>query len=230
VSASTEPSSNLAVSPGRGSDQASHPGAAPKPRLALLVASVGGLGYIPIAPGTFGSVAGLVLVALPLLASIRATHVGGPFGVAEIVVGRPRVDAILLLDFLIAVVTAAMGVWSADRAAQFWQRKDPQQVVIDEVSGQHLAVVLGLAAPLWRKPAPMVWENAGAMGRMAFDSLLSWKYLLVGFILFRVFDIWKPFPARQAESLPGGWGIMADDWVAGVYAAIGLWMVRVAGF
>jgi len=58
---------------------------------------------------------------------------------------------------------------------------------------------------------------------------LNWKYLLLGFILFRVFDIWKPFPVRQAESLPGGWGIMADDWVAGVYAAIGLWLARAAG-
>ncbi|HXW61431.1 MAG TPA: phosphatidylglycerophosphatase A [Candidatus Acidoferrales bacterium] len=230
MSASTEPSSNVAVSPARGPDQAGHRGRAPKPRLALFVASAGGLGYIPIAPGTFGSVAGLALVALPLLAPIRATRMRGPFGVAEIAVGNPRIDTILLLYFLVAVVTAAMGVWSAGRAARFWQRKDPQQVVIDEVSGQHLAVVLGVAAPLWRKPAQMVWENSGAVARIAFDSLLSWKYLLVGFILFRVFDIWKPFPARQAESLPGGWGIMADDWVAGVYAAIGLWIVRAAGF
>ena len=54
----------------------------------------------------------------------------------------------------------------------------------------------------------------------------NWKYLLLGFILFRVFDIWKPFPARQAESLPGGLGIMADDWIAGIYAALGLWIAR----
>ncbi len=59
---------------------------------------------------------------------------------------------------------------------------------------------------------------------------LVWKYLLAGFILFRLFDIWKPFPARQAEALPGGWGIMADDWVAGIYAAICLWLARSAGF
>jgi phosphatidylglycerophosphatase A len=51
----------------------------------------------------------------------------------------------------------------------------------------------------------------------------------LGFILFRVFDIWKVFPARQAESLPGGWGIMADDWAAAVYAGIGLWIARAAG-
>ncbi len=58
---------------------------------------------------------------------------------------------------------------------------------------------------------------------------VRWKYLLLGFILFRLFDIWKPFPVRQAESLPGGWGIMADDWVAAVYAGIGLWIARAAG-
>jgi phosphatidylglycerophosphatase A len=97
-----------------------------------------------------------------------------------------------------------LGVWAADRCAAYWGAKDPQTVVIDEVSGQHLACALGLAA-------------------------LNWKYLLLGFILFRVFDIWKPFPARQAESLPGGWGIMADDWIAGIYAAIGLWLARAAG-
>ena len=57
-------------------------------------------------------------------------------------------------------------------------------------------------------------------------GLPNWKYLLLGFILFRVFDIWKPWPVRQAEKLPGGWGIMADDWVAGIYAALGLWLAR----
>jgi phosphatidylglycerophosphatase A len=59
--------------------------------------------------------------------------------------------------------------------------------------------------------------------------MAGWKYLLAGFILFRVFDIWKPWPVRQAEKLPGGWGIMADDWVAGVYAALGLSLLRWLG-
>jgi phosphatidylglycerophosphatase A len=83
------------------------------------------------------------------------------------------------------------------------QSKDPQIVVVDEVAGQ-LICYLGLATPR--------------------TFALDWKYLLLGFILFRVFDIWKPFPARQAESLPGGLGIMADDWIAGIYAALGLWI------
>ncbi len=106
---------------------------------------------------------------------------------------------------LAAVVVAAFGVWASDRVAKYSHRKDPQFIVIDEVSGQQLTYLLGFA----------VGGN--------------WKYLLLGFILFRVFDIWKPFPARQAESLPGGWGIMADDWIAGIYAAIGLWLARAAG-
>ena len=51
-------------------------------------------------------------------------------------------------------------------------------------------------------------------------SILNWKFLLAGLLLFRLFDISKPFPCRRLETLPGGWGIMADDWMAGVYAAI----------
>ena len=71
--------------------------------------------------------------------------------------------------------------------------------MIDEVAGQLIALI---AVPV------------------------SWKCLLAGFILFRVFDIWKPFPARQAESLHGGLGIMADDWIAGAYAALVLGLAR----
>jgi phosphatidylglycerophosphatase A len=101
-------------------------------------------------------------------------------------------------------------------------------VVIDEVSGQHLSLLIGLAIPVWWKPTATVSYDH-MLGLISFHSVLNWKYLLLGLILFRVFDIWKPFPARQAESLPGGWGIMADDWIAGVYAAIGLWIARAAG-
>lgn len=105
---------------------------------------------------------------------------------------------------MIAAVLAFIGVWAANRVAAFSGIKDPQFVVIDETSGQFLALFLALAP-------------------------VNWKYLLLSFILFRVFDIWKPFPVRQAESLPAGWGIMADDWVAGIYAALGLWLARAAG-
>ena len=74
-------------------------------------------------------------------------------------------------------------------------------------------------------------EVSGQIDRLllAIRTLLQLENLLLGFILFRVFDIWKPFPARQAESLPGGLGIMADDWIAGIYAALGLWIARAIG-
>jgi phosphatidylglycerophosphatase A len=52
---------------------------------------------------------------------------------------------------------------------------------------------------------------------------LNWKSLLAGFLLFRLFDIWKPFPVRRAEALPRGWGILADDIAAGLYAALVLY-------
>ncbi|HEV2306789.1 MAG TPA: phosphatidylglycerophosphatase A [Candidatus Acidoferrales bacterium] len=105
---------------------------------------------------------------------------------------------------LVALVVAVVGVAAASRVAKFTGKTDPQIVVIDEVSGQFLTYLLALAP-------------------------LNWKYLLLGFILFRGFDVWKPFPARQAESLPGGWGIMADDWIAGIYAAMGIWIARALG-
>jgi len=108
------------------------------------------------------------------------------------------------LDYLIVLLVAMLGVYVADRAAKYSGKKDPQFVVIDEVSGQMIAYF-----------SPF--------------TLLNWKSFLLGFILFRVFDIWKPFPARQAESLPGGLGIMADDWIAGFYAALGLLAARAVG-
>jgi len=84
-----------------------------------------------------------------------------------------------------------------------------------------LALLLGLA-PLTAPGTFLNPTDAQAFALYTGMSLLNWKYLLAGFVLFRVFDIWKPFPCRRLENLRGGWGIMADDWMAGVYAAIGL--------
>jgi phosphatidylglycerophosphatase A len=104
--------------------------------------------------------------------------------------------AALLAGF---VVLALAGVWAAHRTAARESREDPGIVVIDEVTGQMLTFAF-LAPTI---PA-----------------------LLLGFFTFRVFDILKPPPARQAESLPGGLGIMADDWFAGVYACLALHGLR----
>jgi phosphatidylglycerophosphatase A len=197
-----------------------------KPRFALFVASAAGLGYLPKAPGTWGSLGGVIVAVLPYAFFTVLARTTG----CNVVVGFPGrpVDPFLVLQLLIAAVVAATGVWSATRAANYWRLKDPQQVVIDEVSGQHLALLLAWSVASWSPTAQITGTHVQAID-IRFDAVLNWKYLLLGFILFRVFDIWKPFPARQAESLPGGWGIMADDWVAGIYAAIGLWIARAAG-
>jgi phosphatidylglycerophosphatase A len=185
-----------------------------KPRFALLIATACGLGYLPKAPGTWGSIGGLALV------TAVAIYCGTiPFSEFP----RDHDPYIHVGTFL---VTCVVGLWSASRAARFWGEKDPQRVVIDEVSGQYLAIMVGAGMPNTLSHRDFQFSQ---LGNFTWHSALDWKYLLLGFILFRAFDIWKPFPARQAESLPGGLGIMADDWIAGFYAAILLWLARVAG-
>jgi phosphatidylglycerophosphatase A len=119
---------------------------------------------------------------------------------------------------VLLVILGGIGVWSSSKAAEFAGIKDPQFVVIDEVAGQHLTLVL----PLIPIALPNLHSHMDLSTFAIFSalSLVNWKYLLLGFLFFRIFDIWKPYPVRQLERLPGGWGIMADDWMAGVYAAV----------
>ena len=133
--------------------------------------------------------------------------------------------ALLLIPSLVALVTVGLlGVWSSSSTATYAGLKDPQHVVVDEVSGMHLTLVLAIM-PVGLPTGLLPADEATVFGLYSAFSLLNWKYLLLGFILFRVFDIWKPWPIRRLEKLPGGWGIMADDWMAGIYAAI---LLRVA--
>jgi len=185
-----------------------------KPRLAFALATAGGVGYAPKAAGTFGSLVGAALAWLTTVVWLT-TRIGvagketlldfagrmitGSHWISESTI----VPLILLLpSILVLFAVAFIGVRAAAKTAHYLGAEDPQCVVIDEVSGQHIALLLGLGL-----------------------HLFNWKYLLLGFILFRVFDIWKPFPVRQLEKLPGGWGIMADDWMAAVYAALVLRLV-----
>jgi phosphatidylglycerophosphatase A len=186
-----------------------------KPRLSYLIATSLGLGYLRPGPGTWGSLAGLALAAL---FAIRNDW---------IVFGRWRVSSEMTGHLLFVLVSLA-GVWAAGRVAKHCGKTDPQFVVIDEVSGQWLTLMVGSAHVfVSHSSTGTVWFAADVSFFGAVP--LNWKYLLLGFILFRGFDIWKPFPVRQAEALPGGWGIMADDWLAAVYAAAGLWIARWLG-
>jgi len=135
-------------------------------RLALLLATCGNVGYVPIAPGTAGSAA-----ALALLWALRRTESAA-------------------LEVAVLVVLSAAGVWSAGVAERHIGRTDPGVVVIDEVVGMLITLAL------------LPVNVAGAC---------------VGFLLFRVLDTVKPWPAGRFEALPGGFGVMADDAMAAVY-------------
>ena len=94
------------------------------------------------------------------------------------------------------VVVTGLGIWAASRTERILGAKDPGKVVVDEVAGQMIALL-----PL----------SVFALGR---------GWIIVSFILFRLFDIFKPYPARRFEALRAGLGIMADDLVAGIYAGV----------
>jgi phosphatidylglycerophosphatase A len=140
---------------------------------AIWIATAGGAGYFPVAPGTAGSLVGLAVVV----------------GLGQLPLQRPAAIAVLAAS---CAALFALGVWAAGEAEDFFGRTDPGQVVVDEVVGQMLTFLLLPHA--------------------------TWKWLAGGFLLFRAFDIVKPFPARQAERIPRGWGIMLDDVVAGLYS------------
>ena len=197
-----------------------------KPGLSIFLATACGLGYLPKAPGTWGSLGGILVTMFPYLALYAAAKVMGGIDITISSQGW-NINPLFAVELAMGIAIAAIGVWTATRAASYWGEEDPQKVVIDEVSGQQITLVLGCALPV-AHTAASAWQ-AQYWGLVLSFIPLNWKYLVVGFILFRVFDIWKPFPARQFERLHGGWGIMADDWMAGIYAAIGLWIARAAG-
>jgi phosphatidylglycerophosphatase A len=193
-----------------------------KPRLAYAIATVLGTGYLKPAPGTWGSAVGLLVavVAHPftwflLLGKGIEVAVGKT---APLLTGYGGTLLLLVPSVAVWLLLAALGVGAGRSVSQYSGVKDPQFVVIDEVSGVHLALILSLA-PLAHLTL-LRPEDAATFALYSGMSILNWKFLLAGFLLFRFFDITKPFPCRRLEKLPGGWGIMADDWMAGVYAAI----------
>ncbi len=120
--------------------------------------------------------------------------------VLQRLVGDARTFSIAVA--VLGIILYGVGVWAASRAEKYFGATDPGAVVIDEVAGQILTFIL--------RPLP------------------GWLWLLAGLGLFRLFDVLKPFPARRAERLPGGWGIMTDDVVAGAYSAVALFLLGLA--
>ncbi|HXE74099.1 MAG TPA: phosphatidylglycerophosphatase A [Candidatus Xenobia bacterium] len=115
--------------------------------------------------------------------------------------------------YLIALVAlCVVAWWSTEQALRHWPGKDPQAVVIDEIVGQ--------------------WVSYGGLLVAAAPPLAAagWKYVVAGFILFRAFDVLKPFPIRRSECLPGAAGVVMDDLLAGIYAAAGLVLLAWTGW
>jgi phosphatidylglycerophosphatase A len=137
-------------------------------RIATFIASAGYVGFVPVAPGTFGSAVGLVIYA-----AVRWT------------------DSIIV-EGVVVLIALVIGIWSAD-VVEKEMGKDPGAVVIDEVLGMLVTLAFLDVTPL------------GAA---------------VGFFIFRVLDVIKPYPAGRLEHLPGGPGVMLDDAMAGVYSNV----------
>jgi phosphatidylglycerophosphatase A len=151
----------------------------------LWIAQGLGIGRIPVAPGTFGSVAGLGWFALLLLTGNLWLFLAG------------------------TLAGLALSVWLCGAAEKVLGQKDPQSVVLDEVTAIPLCF-LGWA----------VFQTCKEGTLPTPQSLFTpshWALTLAGFALFRFFDVLKPWPVRQSQSLPGGWGVTVDDVLAAVY-------------
>lgn len=136
-------------------------------RLAVFVCSFGYIGFFPVAPGTVGSAAGVVVY-------LAARQLAVPY-----------------LELILIVVLAVVGTALTRPCEEDLRCIDPGPIVIDEV--------MGMLITLFMIP-------------------VGWGGLLLGFLLFRALDVVKPYPARQFERLHGGFGVMADDAMAAIYA------------
>ncbi len=159
------------------------------------------VGYLPLAPGTWGSIVGVLIYigyGSQVLA-IQNNHISN--GGSEVFFSAASyfVTAFLLLTLCL------IGILASARVEKLLNNKDPQIIVVDEVMGQ---LVTFAFVPFG----------------------ISWKFILAGFVLFRLFDIWKPYPVRDVEILPNGVGVCADDLVAGIYAGVCLSLIYLVSF
>jgi len=144
-----------------------------------LLTTCFGLGLLPIAPGTWGSLPAVIMFGLICY-----------LGVSEVTT--------LIAMGLLVLVASVICIVFAPGQIEATGKKDPQEIVADEVAGQAVTFIGAYAS--------------GGTSVLVISA--------VGFAAFRFFDILKPFPCRELEKLPKGWGVLADDLMAGVYAAI----------
>ena len=156
--------------------------------MTLFIAQGFGLGKIPFAPGTFGSVLGLLWFWL--LLSARSLWV-------------------LVLGTLAGL---ALSVWLCGMAEKLLGKKDPSSVVLDEITAIPVCFFSWCGVSLWKTGA---LAHPGQL--IAGDN---WVLILGVFGAFRFFDVIKPWPVRQSQALPGGWGITIDDLLAAIYVSI----------
>lgn len=144
-----------------------------------LLTSCFGLGYLPIAPGTWGSIPVAVIFGLMCYQGVSVITVSVVMGI-------------------IVLAGSTICVLFGPEVINATGKKDPSEVVSDEAAGQAITFI-----------------GVCVSGSKAVAIITA-----TGFLLFRLFDILKPFPCRKLEKLPNGFGILADDLMAGVYAAI----------
>ena len=147
-----------------------------------------GVGRIPVAPGTFGSIVGLLWFALLLCSGSWLL-----FGIG-------------------AAAAVALSVWLCGEAEKILGQKDPGSVVMDEIAAIPLCFASWMIIEFYR-------TNHWA-GVEYFFSPRNLPATAGVFLLFRLFDVWKPWPIRQSQSLPGGWGITIDDVLAAVFVNV----------
>jgi phosphatidylglycerophosphatase A len=159
-----------------------------------------GVGYLPLAPGTWGSAVGVgIYLSMDYIDRVVGAII------------CPKCESLQFVDAWVQSINAIgmillclIGVWAAGRSTELFGNSDPSQAVVDEVQGQLITFLF----------IPFTY---------------SWKYVLAGFLLFRLFDIWKPYPIDDLQDLPAGIGVCADDIVAGVYAGVCLSIIYAVG-
>lgn len=156
--------------------------------LTLWIARGFGVGRVPFAPGTFGSVVGLLWFAVLLLTQTLWGFLGG----------------------LVGGVIAAVAI--CGKAERILQQRDPGSIVLDEICAVPICFIPWVVTEALHKGA---WPPL-----QTFFAAETWYFTAVIFVLFRLFDILKPWPVRQSQRLPGGWGVVVDDVLAALYVCV----------